>query len=376
MSRMALQKTNLDRVTLAIILSVAAIMTFEYYYRVDEPGLNARLDLHLQIMEGRAESPYRYRILVPLFSELLIKASTWFWPDVPTQSLFLNAYLVYDFLAIALLLLSMYLYLRAWFTADQSLIGVLFMAATMPIMMRDHFFQPWSLLEPGLFSLALLAALQDRFLSFGGLLAVATLNRETAVFLIPAFLFAKVSEKLSITASDGAVIISTDASRRGIGYRQILFMSGCYLALWLIVYLGLRHSLGNAAHIHNPFDLFAQNFSTETAPIALRHNLIFFGAFWVFAILGWLYAPRFVRGTAFIAPIYYTFILFWSRIYEVRLLMTLYPIIIPLGLSFIYLRPKRVSLASEETAAAHALQIPSGQSVPTPPVASDPPAST
>jgi len=46
---------------------------------------------------------------------------------------------------------------------EQALVGTLFVAATIPIALRDHYFQPWSLLEAGLFSAALLAILRKRY---------------------------------------------------------------------------------------------------------------------------------------------------------------------------------------------------------------------
>jgi hypothetical protein len=51
----------------------------------------------------------------------------------------------------------LFLWLRKiGFTKEQALIGVLFVGGTVPIALRDHWYQPWSLLEPGFFSLALI----------------------------------------------------------------------------------------------------------------------------------------------------------------------------------------------------------------------------
>lgn len=328
-----------SRTTLILILSIAATLTHEYVFRIDVPNLPLRMKLHDQIISGHAESPYRYRILVPYANESLIKLLGRVSPTVSREILFIISYLIYDFLAISLLLLGLYEYLRRWFTNEQSLIGVLFVALTIPVMLRDHYFQPWSLLEAGLFSLALLAAYQSRFWVFAGIVAAASLNRETTALIVLACFMARLGEKMAFSDSSGVSVDGINADDRAVSYRRLIFIFGCFAALWGAIYVLLISYLGGAEPIHNPFQLLELNLSAGLLPHVLRLNAVFFGAFWVFAVFGWPYAPGFVRGTLWIIPIYLAVLLFWSVAIEVRLLMTLYPVIVPLGLSYIYRRP-------------------------------------
>jgi hypothetical protein len=48
-----------------LIISVSAVIAYSYYDRVDSPNYELREDLHKQIIQGTAPSPYRYRVLVP-----------------------------------------------------------------------------------------------------------------------------------------------------------------------------------------------------------------------------------------------------------------------------------------------------------------------
>ena len=57
-----------------------------------------------------------------------------------------------DLASIFATLMMLFLWLKLWFSQDQALIGVLFIAGVMPITFQNHYFQPWSLLEPDLFS--------------------------------------------------------------------------------------------------------------------------------------------------------------------------------------------------------------------------------
>jgi hypothetical protein len=63
---------------------------------------------------------------------------------------------------------------------------------------------------------------------------------------------------------------------------------------------------------------------------------LFLGGFWLFAVLGFRFAPRLVRQAALIVPLYLVVIAIWGVWNEVRLLMPLYPVLIPLGMSFIW----------------------------------------
>jgi len=63
---------------------------------------------------------------------------------------------------------------------------------------------------------------------------------------------------------------------------------------------------------------------------------LFLGFGWIFAVYGWTRAPRFVRGVGRVLPFYLAAFAVWGWWREVRILTTLYPIVIPLVLACCY----------------------------------------
>ncbi|MCX5752417.1 MAG: hypothetical protein NTW97_02090 [Candidatus Krumholzibacteria bacterium] len=306
--------------TFAIILSVSAVLAYIYFRQVGRLYFEERLELHGQILRGAAESPYRYRVLVPFIAEGLARA---LGAVLPGDGAFLLAYALYDLAAILLLLGALHRYLRAWFSNEQALIGVLFAAATMPVALRDHYFQPWSILEAALFAAGLLCIRDRRYRLLALVVALASLNRETAIFVPLAFLFAVAWTK------------GEDGENRPIGGRAALLFVG-YAAIWAAAFFGLRLLLGDAPRVVTIGELLARNTSTPAIFRAVMRAALIFGAFWIFAAAGFRRAPAFVKRTALLAPLYLAAVALWGIWHEVRILMPLYAIVVPLGLSFLY----------------------------------------
>jgi hypothetical protein len=317
----ARQTRAMDLGAILMILSVSAVIAYGYFTRVDKPNFASRLELHHHIITGTAPSPYRYRILVPFVGELFTTASA---VVLPVRTSFLLVYGVYDLVAVFFLLASLFAWLRTWFTADQALIGVLFVAGTMPIALQNHYFQPWSLLEVGLLSTALIAIHRQRYWLLACLVALASLNKETAIFIPIAFL-------LTIDAKQLMNARSTEE------WRPVVVFGALFL-IWAIVFWGLRYVLGVAPHIQTIESVLAHNTTKDSLLRTLLNGSLFLGAWWIFALLGFRHAPQFIKRMIFIIPLYLITVLVWGVWYEVRLLMPLYPIIVPLGLSFLYRR--------------------------------------
>jgi hypothetical protein len=306
---------------LILILSVSAVIANGYFNRVDRLNFGLRLELHNQIIAGTAPSPYRYRILVPFVGEALTRALS---TVLPAKISFLLAYAIYDLLAVFFLLAILFYWLSTWFNEEQALIGVLFVAGTMPIALQNHYFQPWSLFEAGLFTAALFAIQRKRYWLLASLVALASLNRETAVFIPLAFL-------LTI---DTKSLLSAKSKN---DWKPIVLFGGL-LIIWAVVFWGLRYFLGSTPHVETIRGLLARNTTKGKLFQTLVNGGLFLGGFWAFAFLGFRYAPPFIRRVALIIPIYLITVLVWGMWHEVRLLMPLYPVLVPLGLSFLYLR--------------------------------------
>lgn len=315
-----MREINTKHLALASLCAVAAVLTYEYVRQIDWPFIDTRLELHTQIIAGDAPAPYRYRVLVPFLTEAARQILT---PLLSSRGAFILVYTAYDFATFFSLLFLLYLYLKIWFTAEQALIASLLAAGTMPIALQDHAFQPWSLLEAALMSLGLLLIYRRRYQLLALVIALAALNRETGLFIVLAFLFARVE-------------IGDLLKRRApiSGKPIILFLS--YLTLWAGIFLGLRLVRGDAPQVITVPELIARNTTAFGIFSTILNVSLFLGPFWIMTLLGFRYAPLFARRVALVIPLYLVTVIIWGVWYEVRLLMPLYPAIFPLGLAFIY----------------------------------------
>jgi hypothetical protein len=224
------------------------------------------------------------------------------------------------------MLYAQYAYLRIFFTEPEALVGALLAAATMPMALRSFDWAPYSQLEPTLFAIALILMYRQRHVWLGILIAIATLNRETAIFIVALFLAV-----LPLTA-------------------QRLRTGAVYLAIWASVFFGLRWALGEGRPVFFTLETlwYGNTHELNQIVISFVNIALLYGAFWIFAILGFSRAPAFVRRSAIIVPAYILLVGAWGIWTEARLLQPLYPVILPLGLSFLF-RPRR---QAEEPAAA------------------------
>jgi hypothetical protein len=307
-------------ITIAILLAVTATLTYSYFFLVEEPYLRQRSKLHAQILNATAVSPYRYRVLAPLVCEGMTRA---FSLLIPHDWAFYLAYGMLDFASIFLLLAALYLYLREWFTWEQALLGVFFTGAVMPMALRDHYYQPWSLLEGGLFAVSLLTIRNNQRWMMLILVVLASLNRETAVFIPLTFLLANLD-------------VSAGLRKKTLIKSEPLLWCGAYLLAWLAIFAGLRLLQGSAPLLHTVSELLARNTKPVNLVRTLVNTALLFGPFWVFAALGLRNAPDYLKRVSLIIPCYLATIAVWGVWYEVRLLLPLYPILIPLGLAFLF----------------------------------------
>jgi hypothetical protein len=311
---------KIDFVVVILLISVSAVIAYGYFSRVDKPNYGLRFELHSQIIQGTALSPYRYRILVPFLANGLTAI---FSVVLSEKAAFLLSYAVYDLLAVFFLLATLFLWLRSWFSREQALIGVLFTAGTIPIALQDHYFQPWSLLEVGLFSAALLAIYRKHYWLLASLVILASLNRETAAFIPLVFLLASLDIKSLFKPSSKMDWM-------------LLLRFICLFLIWAVIFLGLHFLRGSVAHIESIKELLARNMAIGSLFYAFVNSGLFLGGFWVFTVLGFKYAPSFIRRVALIVPLYLLLVIVYGVWYEVRLLTPLYPVFIPLGLSFVF----------------------------------------
>jgi hypothetical protein len=291
-----------------ILLSCALVLSYQYFAQVHYHFIEQSIARHREIVSGTAGSPYRYRILVPFVLDPLIGlVARW----TAYRNAFLGTYAAYDAFAISFSLLATFAYLRRWFRSTMALAGTLYMAVMMTLALRDHYFMPWSWIEPGLVAVALSLLVRGRRAAILPLTVVAALNRETGL-IIPLLLCAT---SLAPGRRNGALGWCVSA-----------------LAAWAIVFFGLRWVLGGAA----PYSSIPELWRSNTEPLHLVRAIVqvalFGGALWFLVPAGIRHAPQFVRRSALVVPPYLIGVLLFGMWYEVRLLIPLYPIVLPLAL--------------------------------------------
>lgn len=317
---------------LLLLASLSALLAYEYFLRVEEHQFEARLAMHRAIVDGAASSQYRHRILAPYLADGMMKGLTLVLPgpqrlrpgDRGSTGAFNIAYLLFNSGAILFSLASLYALLNLWFSGSESLAGVLLAAATMPLTFQDQYFHPWSFLEFGFFALGFVLIERERHGWFAVVLALACLNRETSLFLLLAFFFTRI-----LPWEPG----------RGVS-RESLRLFTAYGVLWLGIFFGLRLVRGFPPPTFTAHEAWRVNVLNWRRATGL--NLLFFGAFWIYVALGFRRAPAFLRRASLIIPLYAALLCVIGLWYEIRYLLTLYPILIPMGMSYLFrLKPAR-----------------------------------
>jgi hypothetical protein len=291
----------------AIFVAVSTVTALNYAFLPGEATLAARRSYQRGILSHSIPAPDRYRFFVPAIVDgpidLLQRSMS---PD----DAFDRTYAVFYVLAVPAFLAALFAYLRVWFTDEAALVGVLFVASTLPIAMRPNEFGPYSFLEPTYISLALLCILRDRRLWLALLVAIAALTRETGVFLVLLYGVAGPLDKRRLIATSA------------------------YAAIWLTAFVGLRVYAGDGGRYWTIDKIFMSNLTQPWD--ALFNVAALLGVFWWFAALGFRQAPPFTRRVAIVIPAYVVVVGVWGIWREVRLLLPVVPLVLPLALSFLF----------------------------------------
>jgi hypothetical protein len=289
---------------LAILLAAAAVPAFDYSIgRADELMRAGRYEGFQLIVTGTAADPFRYRVLVPYLENLAVTAAS---SAMPRPVAFHRVDAVVNFALVALLLWAAWRYLSNWFGTNAALVGALLVAATIPISLRQHFYAPYSLLEPGLLLLGLDAIYRGRLGPAIAIALIATLNRETGMLV-------------------GVALLANAWSRR-----ERLVPGVIVVIASALLVLVLRLWLGPAPTAIQVGDVAALNLSRDGLSTAAINVALFLGVSgWWLAAGGWRRTPEFVRSLWWLPVVYVPLYLVAAVWYEVRLLMPLYPVLLP-----------------------------------------------
>jgi hypothetical protein len=318
-----------------------------YFASIDlrDPGFS--YGLHQRIIAGDAGSPYRYRVLVPLVLETLTRAFAWV---EPREIAFLHASAVYDCVGLVAQLLALYALARQWFSSLQSLVGVAFTCGVTLATFAYFTYQPWSILEVTFFSLGFVLACRGHWRAVGGVVLIASLNRETGVFLPLALLLGSIDARHPFDF----------AAMRAAWTRRETRLAFALVVLSTAVFGGLRLLRGSAEAVDALGDVFIRNLQPDNLAAAGMVVTLFLGLGWIFALFGVARAPRFVRGVSRVVPFYLAAFAIWGWWREVRILTTLYAIVIPLVLAYCY-RARTTPYSGSQRPTAQPQPVPAGE---------------
>jgi hypothetical protein len=307
---------------LAIWLS--AVLTVDYYDRIEGPAMNERIAQHHEMVTGYAPYAYRYRILTPYAAEgvarllqqlPVVSARDTVPPLSYSQLAFTLAYCVLNFSALVTLLWSLGELIWRLFRYELALFGVAVSAMMVSFTFRDHYFHPWSFWEGAFFSLGLLLIHRKRYIQLSVVSLLGLLNRETSVFLLVAFLFTALPRELS-----------RQGVRRALRSRELRFAVG-NLAVWVVGFFILHSVIG-----YRPSTFFLETAlrgNRAHVGYALILNALFVGLISPLVIAGIRRSPPLIRRSALMMPAYLGLLLVIGFWWEVRYWITLLPIVVP-----------------------------------------------
>jgi hypothetical protein len=248
---------------------------------------------------------YSTRILVPGIARGIVAATGASWEWTLSGMRLLSIWLAYG---------VFYVYLRREFDRVWSLIGLLFMAATIPLIFNSPVEIPTDFPELIVFTLGMWCILSNRPALLLAVVVVGTLNRETACFLVMVHFFVAMSRDSAVRA-----VLTTTVGA----------------AVWLAMVLGLHWWVGRfssplgSSLMHNVPGLLAffENFNP------FNNYLFYFyllGVAWFIPYLGWAHLPLPYRKVLVAVPLMLAVYVFGGGfLNEPREIIVFYPIMIP-----------------------------------------------
>lgn len=294
-------------VWLQVIVAAWAFSAFYIYtMQVIMPGYKSASVLYDEILSRTAAAPYAYRLLVPY----LIK-----WLGVPFSkfaaplNVFFWGYVTYSLLAIEFSALVLFRMLRLWFDALLSIVGIAMFCLMVAVAAHYDVFQPWSQLEPGLYAAAIILAVRRRGWWALLLTIIATLNRETGLFV--ALLF-------------GCALSGPWFDRKRICWTAVL------VAAWFAVFWGLRQTIGMVADRYTVEYCWDQNLVSFSINTTLTASAAFF-AVMLPAVFSKGRIPSEIRRCSLILVLYVPLVTLFGLWWEVRHWLPIACILLPLA---------------------------------------------
>lgn len=173
---------------LLLCLTSVGVTAHDWSFLIGDVRRDTRVNMHRVVTELRAEQPHRYRLLTPVLLDIPVK---FFARYMPYDDAFGRVYAAFYFLSFTLTIYALFAYLRLFFAESEALVGALMAAATMDVGLRGYDWSPHSHIEPALLCFGLILIYRERHAWLALLILVASLNRETGVFLPLLFFLVK-----------------------------------------------------------------------------------------------------------------------------------------------------------------------------------------
>ena len=204
------------------------------------------------------------------------------------------------------------------------MLGVSFVSGVTVLTLAYFTYQPWSILEVAFFALGFLLAYRGHWGWVGVTVVLASLNRETGVFLPLALFLGSLRDLRPL---------GMETLRRAARRRET-YLSFALLVLSTLIFAGLRQLRGSADPVDELGNVIMRNIQRNNVIAAASAIPLVLGFGWIYAALGYRTAPRFLRGIVRVLPFYLIAFAIWGWWREVRILTSLYPMLVPLVLVF------------------------------------------
>jgi len=300
---------------LGMLLSVALILAFHYWFTVEAPCFEDSVIEHNRILRDTAVQPFNNRVLVPYTTEFIIDKLQ---KVIPYRAAFKITYIVFIAINLLAAFILLYYYLSLFFESLLlKIAGILWVVASFIVALRFHCYQPWSFIELVFFLAGVIFIYKNRYIELLICILFATLNRETALYIpllycIQQFDFKKFRVKENIVKFSGPIIVFS------------------------IIFIMLKVFRSATPHQKSILELFQTNTQSLNGFIINMLAIALFFNMQLFAVpMGYKYADEFNKKNMFLTPVVFVLYAVFGAWGETRVLMPYLVLILPLGLYYI-----------------------------------------
>ncbi|MFH1379283.1 MAG: hypothetical protein ABII23_03280 [bacterium] len=263
--------------------------------------IDARQELHADVLENKASANIQFRIMIHYAAEGLQRMGVSFnasYLILRGITTFLAAFIFHKFLA-------------CYFPIGYCFMGVLLLFGGLPVTYINYFMQETDALNLFFYIWAFLMIRSRKDAYLFPILFISVFNRETTVLIPLLWLFYRWDE---------------------LPILQLVSRFFGFLAAIFIPYVGLRLMFNSNEATGESFQLM---FNLNQINSYLYFMLLF-GPFLILSVKGWSDKPKFIRRSMLFAPFFILFHFCLTIFQESRLVLPLFPILIPAGFCYLF----------------------------------------